>query len=160
MWEAPSERRLARWGGTRLATASTSPRGPNGNPMDIEYTNPDLRQLNDRLHTAFGRAPDLSNEDTGTCRRLAMGMLSAATEVSGPQKRLLTELNAVVEFARCRGLRDVVGWCMSAAHGQNIGQPASEVDTIVSDFVLSRVPPPARMLDVAAGAGGRSLCLA
>ena len=128
--------------------------------MNIQYLNPDLRELNIKLRSAFGNAASMSDEDARYCRWLAMGMRSATAEVSASQQTLVGELKVIVDFARSRNLEDVVGWCMAASQGQSIENSALDVVTCIRDFVISHVPVPAKILDVAAGTGRQCLPLA
>ena len=128
--------------------------------MNIQYMNSDLRELNIKLHAAFADTIGLSDEEVRHCRWLAMGMRPATADISTFQRALVGELKAIIDFARSRNLEGVVGWCMAASHEQSIRDPAFDVGKSICDFVLSHVPPPAKLLDVAAGTGRRSLPLA
>jgi len=125
--------------------------------MDIQYLNPDLREMNGRLRAAFAAAAEMPDEQIRHCRWRAMDMCPPNAALSASQQELVGELREIVGFARDRDLEEVVGWCMAANQGLSIGAPPAEIGATISEFVLSSVPPPARLLDVAAGTGRRSL---
>ena len=128
--------------------------------MNIQYLNPDLRELNIRLRAAFADAAGMSDDEALHCRWLAMGMQSEASGLLASQQALVEELKAIVDFARDRNLEDVVGYCMAASQGVGIGDVASDVMTDIREFVMSHAPVPAEAVDVAAGTGRSSLPLA
>ena len=130
------------------------------NVMEIDYLNPDLHRLNDKLRRVFSGLSGLSSDEIRVCRWGAMDMLPSTTGLTEPQRGLAAQLTAVVEFARSHNLDGVVGWCMAASADQSIADPGFDIDGIIRDFVTSHVPSPARIVDVAAGTGRCSLPLA
>jgi SAM-dependent methyltransferase len=89
-----------------------------------------------------------------------MDMCPVAAHVSTSQRTLIDELGSAVDFARDKRLEGVIGYCMAAAQGVGIGNGPSDIMTDIREFVVSHVPAPARVLDVAAGTGRRSIPLA
>ena len=131
----------------------------------IEYLNSGLEQLNRELAAAFSAAGELSAEQMSACRWAVLDMPGAAETPNEAQKELVGRLEEAHQTARRRQLDQIFGWCMVAAQAAAVGRIdwGHQDDSALSamaDFLHEVAPPPARVLDVAAGTGRCSLPMA
>ena len=134
-------------------------------PMQIEYLNSHIEELNRELAAAFERAETLTPEQMSACRWAALDMPGAADAPDDAQQGLIDRLEQARQAAHTRGLGLLFGWCMAGAQAAAMGyiewgDSPPFPPSLISDRLREIAPPPGDVLDVAAGTGRYSLLLA